>query len=135
MDIAALDKALQAIIQCRNELSKIDYNNPKYDDLEEKLHDLEDDFQEEYGDYMEEILQDVHDEYCPDSDVLLPIAYLAAQYTISPKNEYSVPATEGVFVEMDDYPGKETKLVIIPNPLRVVLNIGKDQQKVVWKAD
>lgn len=134
MDISAIDKALQAIIKTRNELSKIDYNNPKYDDLEEKLHDLEDDFQEEYGDFMEEILQDVHDEYCPDSDVLLPIAYLATQYTVNASNEYSVGLTEGVFVEMDDYPGKETKLVILPNPVRIVLNIGRDQQKIVWTA-
>ena len=40
MDIKALDKALLEIVKKREELSKIDYNNPKYDDLEEKLHDL-----------------------------------------------------------------------------------------------
>jgi hypothetical protein len=134
MDVKALDQALQEIIKNRMELLKLDYNNPQYDDLEEKLHDLEDAFQETYGDELENALQEVHDEYCPDSDVLVPIAYIAKQYTINGKNEYAVSNTEGVFVEMDDYPGKDTRLVIVPNPVRIVLNIGSDVQKVVWSA-
>ena len=82
MDIKGLDKALQQIVDCRAELSKIDYNNPKYDDLEEKLHDLEDNFQDEYGDFLEDALQGIHDKYCPDNDVLLPIAYLGAGISV-----------------------------------------------------
>lgn len=133
MDISALDKALQVIATQRNALSKIDYSNPKYDDLEEKLHDLEDDLQEEYGDYLEGILQEIHDEYCPDSDVLHPVAYLAKTYQVEGAG-FRVAATDGVFVEMDDYPGKETKLVLVPGPLRVILNIGTEKQQVVWAA-
>ncbi|MGE0589583.1 MAG: hypothetical protein AB7O48_13485 [Cyclobacteriaceae bacterium] len=132
MDLKALDRALQEIVAKRNELQKIDYNNPDYDDLEEALHDLEDDFQEEYGEFMEEVLQKVHDEICPDSDVLYPIAYIAKSYTVSGKNEFQIDQSEGVYVEVDKYPGKETKLAIIPNPIRVVLNVGKEKQEVVW---
>ena len=33
-----------------------------------------------------------------------------------------------------DYPGKDTKLVIVPNPVRIILNIGADKQQVVWTA-
>jgi len=134
MDVKALDKALQEIAQRRNDLKKIDYNNPKYDDLEEELHDLEDSLQVKYGEYLEEVLQDVHDKYCPDTDVLYPIAYLAKTYDVNDKNEFSVAPTEGVFVEVDSIPGKDTKLVIVPNPTRVVLNIGKDKQQIVWTA-
>lgn len=134
MDVKALDKALQEIIKNRMELSKLDYNNPKYDDLEEKLHDLEDSFQDTFGEELENALQEIHDEYCPDSDVLVPIAYIAKQYSVSGKNEYTVTNNEGVFVEMDDYPGKDTRLVILPNPVRIVLNIGNDVQKVVWSV-
>lgn len=134
MDIKALDKALQEIAIKRNELQKVDYNNPEYDDLEEQLHDLEDDFQDEYGEYMESILQEVHDKLCPDSDVLYPIAYIAKSYKVNGANEFQVEGTEGVYVEVDQYPGKETKLAIVPNPTRVVLNIGKDKQEVVWPA-
>lgn len=132
MDTKALDKALQEIVAKRNELQNIDYNNPEYDDLEEALHDLEDDFQEEFGEFMEEVLQKVHDEICPDSDVLYPIAYIAKSYTVSGKNEFQIDQSEGVYVEVDKYPGKETKLAIIPNPIRVVLNVGKEKQEVVW---
>ncbi|MBT1686381.1 hypothetical protein [Dawidia soli] len=118
MDIKALDKALQEIVAKRKELEKIDYNNPKYDDLEEELHDLEDAFQDEYGEYLEDALQEVHDTLCPDNDVLMPIAYLG----------------KGVYVEVDKYAGKDTKLVLESNPPRVILTVGKDKQEVVWTA-
>jgi hypothetical protein len=134
MDIKALDKALQVIAKKRNELNKLNYDNPAYDDLEEQLHDLEDTFQETFGNDFEKVLQEVHDKYCPDNDVLHPVAYLAKSYVVNDKNEYSVGENEGVFVELDDEPGKPTKLVIVPNPTRVVLNGGKEKQKVLWSA-
>lgn len=133
MDVNSLNTALLEIIKSRHELASIDYNNPKYDDLEEKLHDLEDDFMEKFGDDMERALQDVHDEYCPDSDVLVPIAYIAKKYVVN-KDEYTVTPTEGVFVEMDDFPGKDTKLVILPSPPRIMLTIGTEKQQIVWTA-
>jgi hypothetical protein len=134
MDVKALDKAIQQIALRRNELKKIDYNNPKYDELEEELHDLEDSLHVKFGDYLEEILQDVHDKYCPDTDVLFPIAYLAKSYIVKGQDEFSVTNTEGVFVEVDSIPGKDTRLVIVPNPVRVILNVGNGQQQVVWTA-
>jgi hypothetical protein len=134
MDLKALDKALQELIKSRAELANLDYNNPKYDDLEEKLHDSEDAFQDKYGEFLENALQDIHDEHCPDSDVLMPIAYLAKKYHVSDKGEYSVDSTEGVFVETEKYAGKDTKLVILPNPIRIALNIGKDKQIIVWQV-
>jgi len=118
MDVKALDQALVNIVNKREELSKLNYNNPKYDDLEEELHDLEDDFQEEYGDFLESALQQVHDEYCPDNDVLMPIGYLG----------------QGVPVEVDKLPGKDTRLVLAPGPVRIILSVGKEKQQVVWSA-
>jgi hypothetical protein len=134
MDIKALDNALQEIVKRRIELAKIDYNNPKYDDLEEQLHNLEDDLQDNYGEYLENALQEVHDKYSPDTDVLYPIAYLAKTYTVNEKNEYSVTDNEGVFTEIEGQPSKNTKLVLIPNPPRIVLNGGKEKQQVLWTA-
>jgi hypothetical protein len=118
MDVKALDKALLEILKKREELSKIDYNNPTYDDVEEALHDLEDDFQDEYGEYLEEAFQGVHDDLCPDNDVLMPIAYLG----------------KGVPVEVDKHDGKDTKLILVPGPARIILAIGKDKQEVIWTA-
>lgn len=133
MDLQALDKDLQQIIIKKNELSSLDYSDDNYDDLEEQLHDMEDDIMEKYGDYLEEALYDVHDEFCPDSEVLMPIAYLAKKYIIKGK-KIDVDSSQGVFVEMDDYPQKETKLVFLANPTRIILLIDEDTREVVWEA-
>src|SRR5882762_7290636 len=129
MDLKALDKALQEIVKKRNELSKIDYSNIAYDDLEEQLHDTEDAFHVSYGEYLENALQEVHDEYSPDTDVLYPIAYIAKTYKITPDNQYSVANSEGVYVEVDKLPNVETRLVVVPNPTRVILSMGKEKQQ------
>jgi hypothetical protein len=118
MDIKALDQALQEIIKRKEALAKLNYNNPKYDELEEELHDLEDDFQDQYGEYLEDALQEIHDELCPDNEVLMPIAYLG----------------KGVPVEVDKYDGKDTRLILMPSPSRIILTIGKDKEEVIWTA-
>lgn len=41
---------------------------------------MEDLFVEKYGKDLEIALEVVHEEYCSDSDVLLPIAYVAKKY-------------------------------------------------------
>ena len=134
-----LEKALIGICDQRNELSKSSYSDPKYDDLEDQLHDMEDDFLEEYGPQLEEILMDVHDEYAPDIDVLSPLSYIAKNYQVTGSNdlgnEYEVTNDQGVFVEIDDYLGKPTKFVIVPNPFRIILNIDRNNREVIWKKE
>ena len=98
MDIKALDKALQVIIQKKEALDKVNYNDPTYDDLEEAL-------------------QNVHDQFCPDNDVLMPTAYL-----------------KGIPVEVEKLPGKDTKLFIEAKPPRIILAVGTSAQQVVWTA-
>jgi hypothetical protein len=134
MEVKELDKAIQEIAIRRNELKKLSYSDPEYDDLEEQLHDLEDALIDAHGDYLEGVFQEIHDKYCPDTDILLPIAYLAKTYAVTSKNEFSVATTEGVYVEVDSMPGKETKLVMLPNPLRVILNVGNEKKLIVWSA-
>ncbi|SRR5690606_5900987 len=118
MNVKELDAALQEIEKAKAELSVLDYNDPRYDDLEEQLHDLEDDFQDKHGEFLEDALQSVHNDLCPDNDVLMPIAYLG----------------KGVPVEVDKFPGKDTRLILITNPPRIVLTVGKDKRDVVWTA-
>lgn len=118
MNVKELDAELQEIERTRAELSKLDYNDPKYDDLEEKLHDLEDDLQDKHGDYLEDALQDVHNDLCPENDVLMPIAYLG----------------KGVPVETEKFPGKDTRLVLLSNPPRIILKVGSEKQDIVWTA-
>lgn len=118
MNLKELDAELREIERTKAELDKLDYSNPKYDDLEEKLHDLEDDLQEKHGDYLEEALQAVHDDVCPENDVLMPIAYLG----------------KGVPVETDKFPGKDTRLILVTNPPRLILTVGTEKKEVVWTA-
>lgn len=139
MDIKAMNAALVGIAEKKNQLSKLSYDDKNYDTIEEELHDLEDDFIEDYGSYLEEALSFVHDEFCADNDVLMPIAYIAQEYKIVGKNAdgsdtYDVNDQQGVLVEADDYPGKVVRLVIVPNPTRILLQVGKEKKEEVWRA-
>ena len=48
MNWEKLDQELTEIVQQRIQLSALEYSDENYDDLEEQLHDLEDDFNENY---------------------------------------------------------------------------------------
>jgi len=133
MDIDSLDRSLRQIAEMKNKLAALNYADEAYDTIEEELHTLEDDMMEKHGPYLEEAINYVHDEFCPDTEVLSPLAYLAKRYD-SENGNFKVDLNEGVPVEIDDYPGKETRLVIVPGPPRIILQIGNEGQEVVWKA-
>lgn len=132
MDANTLNKDLVAILQKKEELNKLDYNDARYDDVEEELHDLEDDFNESYGDYLEDVLEDVHGKIKSDADILLPTAYIAS--SIDGKELEEGDESEGVWVESDKFPGVEMRLVLVANPPRVLL-ILSDQERVLWTAE
>lgn len=134
MDIASLDQLIGKIAEKKNALSNLSYNDEAYDSIEEDLHLLEDEMIEKFGTYLEDAIHYVHDEFCPDTEVLSPLAYLAKKYDSINGGEFGVAPTEGVPVEIDDYPGQETKLVLVPGPTRIVLQIDNDKQEVIWKA-
>jgi hypothetical protein len=133
MNIQELDQELLALFEKRIELSQMGYDHKSYDDVEEELHDLEDDFNDKYGDYLEGILEDIHKEYCPESDVLLPTAYLAKSFKIAPDGSIEVGKNAGVEVELEADPAANAKLLLLPTPVRIVLQVGKTK-KIVWKA-
>ena len=132
MDVQQLNADLCKIIDKKIELNGMSYNDPEYDQIEEDIHELEDRFQRRYGDYLEEALYEIHDEYCPDNDILMPIAYIPTK-ALKQGNEYVVDFKEGVYVEADDYGDEDTKLVMLPNPLRIVLQINPEKKEVVWQ--
>ena len=118
MNVKELDAELREIEKIKAELSKLDYNDPKYDDLEEQVHDLEDDLQDKHGEDLEDAIQTIYDDICPGNDVLMPIAYLV----------------KGVPVKVKKFPGKDTRLILATNPPRIILAIGKEKQDIVWTA-
>ena len=128
-----IDEAMIAILQKRLELSKLSYSDDTYDDVEEVLHDLEDDFNEKYGDQLEEILDNVHIKHCPESDVLLPTAYLAKKFVETADGEIEIGKKEGVEVEWVEDPAAAARLVLLPSTTRILLMTPKGIS-VVWEA-
>ena len=139
MEITEMNKTLNELVEKRNQLATISYSDSKYDDLEEVLHDLEDDFLDEYGDYFEKVLTEIHDKDFPESDVLSPIAYLAKKYVVKTSHsdgtiEYNIPAKDGVWVEAYSMPTKNVRLVLMPNPPRFMMQVEGGTSKEVWNA-
>ncbi len=132
MDIQQLNHDLITILEQKIVLNALDYNSQQYDEVEEKLHDMEDSLLEQYGDFLEGALHEVHDELCPDTEVLLPIAYLPRFVT---KNDsgFQISTKDGVFVEVDDYEGNDTKLILLPNPVRIELIVDSEVKETVWQ--
>lgn len=137
MNITALNQAVREVVEKRSLLSQMGYDHEQYDDVEEELHDLEDDFLEQYGDFLEKALQNVHNEFCPESDVLLPSAYLPRQYQketdASGEEEIKLGDNDGVWVELEDFPGADAKLVMLPDPTRIEL-LTQAGSQAVWTA-
>jgi hypothetical protein len=137
MNASALDRALTQLIEKRDQLARLGYDHTQYDDVEEELHDLEDALQDEYGDYLERALKRVHDEYCPESEVLLPTAYLPRQYRRQQDpagiEEYEIGDNDGVWVELRDFPSLDAKLVLLPSPPRLEL-LSQAGSQEVWRA-
>ena len=139
MDSQQLNLALLGVIEKRLQLNELTYDDARYDTIEEELHKLEDDFVEKYGADLEQALQVIHDEYCPDTDVLSPIAYVAKTYIHNGENDDSSPAygveyNDGALVDADKFPGKEARLVLLPSPVRIFLMVGQKYEHEVWRA-
>ena len=138
MNIKELNQDLSKLTEKINHLATIPYSDSKYDEVEEELHELEDDFLSKHGDQLEEVLNDVHERDFPESDVLSPIAYLAKKYVVKTTHsngnvDYIIPAKNGVWVEAFALPNKDVRLVLLPNPPRLVMHYS-GQQKDVWNA-
>ncbi len=140
MNTKALNNDLIALVEKKILLSRLSYADAHYDDLEEELHNLEDQFMDKYGDYLEKALEKIHNTHRIDSDVLLPIAYLAQNYVKKGTNGdgtplYEVSHRDGVWVETEKFRGREARLALVPSPTRIVLSVGPRYQEEVWKAE
>jgi hypothetical protein len=133
MNTIELNKALIDILEKRIELSKLKYSDKTYDDIEEELHDLEDDFTDAHGEELEKIIGKVHDKYCSDSDVLMAVSYLPKVVTKA-GDIYKFKSNEGVLVEMDDPKILEARLLLLPSPVRILL-LHNEKLTEVWKAE
>lgn len=139
MNWEKLDQQLTEIVLKRNQLSQMDYSDESYDDLEEALHDLEDDFNDEYESLFEPQLEKIYSKLKSDTDILLPTAYLANKYKemLPDANgivTYEVAGSEGVPIESDELGKVDMRIVLVPNPARFVLLVNGKQLKELWKS-
>jgi hypothetical protein len=139
MDWKKLDQDLTLIVEKRIALSKIPYADSQYDIIEEELHDLEDDFNEEFGERLETELEKIYKKLASDNEVLLPSAYLANNYhpLLPDANgivSYEVKGQEGVPVESEQFDGQDVRIILIPNPARFVMNINGIALKDLWRS-
>lgn len=139
MNWEKIDQELTEIVQQRNQLSALEYSDENYDDLEEQLHDLEDDFNENYEKILAPELDKIYAKLKSDSDVLLPTAYLANFYQeMLPDAKgsitYEVTGNQGVPIESDQLGKVDLHIVLVPNPVRFVLLINGKQLKELWKS-
>lgn len=134
MNIKNLDQALVEIAEKKNQLYEYNQKELTYKELQGEVDQLLAEFQTNYGAYLEEALFNVHDEYCPDDEVLKPMAYLAAHYPQS-DHTFDVEADQGIPVAADDFPGINARLVLVPRPTRLVLQ-GQEAsfKETVWVA-
>lgn len=134
-----INNTLIHIVEKRMELSRLNYSDIGYDALEEELHAVQDDFAIDYGDEFQRILKEVHNTYCPRTEVLSPIAYLAKKYIKIGMYDNGTPVydvadyQQGILIDNEQY--AQASLVLVPNPLRILLTAPKEQVKIdVWKA-
>lgn len=139
MNWEKLDKELTEIVEKKNQLSAMDYSDEKYDDLEEAIHDLEDDFNENYEGVLEKEFEKIYTRLKSDTDILLPTAYIANKYKpVLPDANgvvtYEVTGREGVPIESDQFDRQDVRLVLVPNPLRILMIINGKPLKDLWKS-
>lgn len=139
MNWEKLDKELTEIVEKKNQLSAMDYSDEKYDDLEEAIHDLEDDFNENYEAVMEKEFEKIYTRLKSDTDILLPTAYIANKYKpVLPDANgvvtYEVTGREGVPIESDQFDRQDVRLVLVPNPVRILMIINGKPLKDIWKS-
>ncbi|MDI1321271.1 MAG: hypothetical protein PSV36_00900 [Algoriphagus sp.] len=139
MNWEKLDKELTEIVEKKNQLSAMDYSDEKYDDLEEAIHDLEDDFNENYEGVLEKEFEKIYTRLKSDTDILLPTAYIANKYKpVLPDANgvvtYEVTGREGVPIESDQFDRQDVRLVLVPNPVRILMIINGKPLKDIWKS-
>lgn len=139
MNAKLFNAALIDLAEKRIKLNQLDYSDEAYDAAEDDLHNAEDAFLSDYGDYLEDVLDDVHERVCSGTDVLIPTAYIAKNYvrkgeSLDGDPLYEITSKEGVIVEADQYPNKTARLVFVPAPARLVLTINGKAKEIVWEV-
>lgn len=106
----------------------------EYDSIRRLFEKMSSYFNAKYGMTMEQIMFEIYDELCPDDEVKPINEYLASHYQKNHEG-YDAPLDEGVVVHLDDFNFKEGRLILLPNPARIVLQDPQSHHReVLWEA-
>jgi hypothetical protein len=138
MNTDKLNTSLKALIAKRQILGELGYDDPKYDKIEEELEEMEQDFLDIYGDFLEKAIQKSHDVFCPNTDLLSPTAYIPRKYQVFNDEDLGIESFEvgnndGAIVDLEDFPNLEARMLLLPDPLRIVIVSAAGDQEV-WRA-
>ena len=89
MNIRNLDQALIELAEKKNELNAYQAGGERHSALKSELETMANQFHVHYGTFIEDALFNIHDEFCPDNEVLSPIDYTANEYIKLPTGECS----------------------------------------------
>ena len=143
MDFRIVNEKVLTIIKLNEKLSRISYNDPTYDELEDRLYDLQDEVNDQYGEYFDDIMEKVYKELGCEDDVLNFTDYIAKTYVVSEEKnpdgslKFEIPEDCIVIkISPKALNGKSinAKIYLKPNPLRIGFAIDK-LERIVWNSE
>jgi hypothetical protein len=136
--IHSLNQLLISIAETKNKLSFINYNDPLYDSYEDKLHTLEDVLMETYGDYLDNTLNLLYQQFSFQEDLSHPLSYIPSQFEIKEKDgnlHFNVLPEHCLKINSDKYPEEIIKVVLLPSPARFVVYLLRTHKELIWKVN
>ena len=130
----SLNEDLLDLVEVKNRVSMLNETSNEYDSIRRLFEKMSEYFNVKYGVTMEQIMFEIYDELCPDDEVKPIGSYLASHYKKG-KEGYDTTLDEGVVVHLDDFSFKEGRLILLPNPARIVLqDPATSHREVLWQA-
>ena len=142
MNFKKINEQVEELIKLNNQLAQMKYNDPLYDELEEKIHGIQDHINDSHKDYFEDVIEEIYGKLKSDDDILNFSDYIAKTYVETEKNTYGTQydvSPEGcivIGVSHANLKGKTVngKMYVKPNPLRLIFSLG-GIEKVMWTSE
>ncbi len=144
MEFNLVNKQILELIKLNEKLENISYSDPKYDELEDQVHEMQDTINAKHGKFFDKIIADVYKQLGSKDDLLNLTDYLAKTYLVSgaknPDGSLKFDEVPGDCITITARPaalqGKnlEGKIYLKPNPLRLGFAIGK-HERIVWSSE
>jgi hypothetical protein len=144
MNFNEVNQKVLGLIELNDQLADINYNDPRYDELEDKVYGLQDEANAAYGDYFDGVFKEIFKQLNSKDDILNFTDYIARSYMVSgEKNPDGSLKFDNVpedctliTIKPEALKGKriEAKIYLKPNPLRIGFAIG-EHERIVWNSE